>query len=246
MIELIIILVILIAALLIGYFAFNIRIKEIKKVGHSEKLDKISSKFPENKEICAEVLQILNNTKVKIKEELIGEGEKEKENKKDSLYVAISDTIFIGNINDTYTRIQTICHECLHSIQPKRLLLFNFIYSNIYIFYFLLSIILTIIGIFKDAKLQIIILTIMGFIYYAIRAYLENDAMIKAKYLAKDYMMYYIEKNPICTKEDVEEITEKYDEINLLGIPTYNYMLMIQALRKVIIFTLVALIKTFI
>ena len=189
--ELIIVLILLLVALMVGYYAFNIRINKIKEMGHSEKIDKLASKFPENKEICKEVLKILNNTKTKIKEENNEDNYNNKKNKKnaDSLYVAISDTIFIGDIKDTYTRIQTICHECLHSIQPRRLLIFNFIYSSIYIFYFLLSIILTIIGIFKDVKLQIIILTIMGFVYYAIRAYLENDAMIKAKYLAKEYML---------------------------------------------------------
>ena len=191
-----------------------------------------------------DVLKMLNNTKVTIKEEIKSEGKKDEEKRKDSLYVAISDTIFIGNINDTYTRIQTICHECLHSIQPRRLLLFNFIYTNIYILYFIISCILTIVGVFKDTKLQIIILTIMGLLYYVIRAYLENDAMIKARYLAKDYMLRYIEKNPICTKEEVEEITKKYDEINLLGIPAYNYMLMFQALRKVAIYVVIALIKS--
>ena len=181
--ELIIALVFLLGILIAGYFAFNIRIKEIKESGHNEKFDEITAKFPNNKEICEDVLKILDNTKVKIKEE-------EASNKKTtSLYVAISDTIFIGNIKDTYTRIQTVCHECLHSIQPRRLLLFNFIYSNIYILYFVTSCILTIVGVFKDTKLQIIILSILSFIYYAVRAYLENDAMIKARFLAKDYML---------------------------------------------------------
>lgn len=129
------------------------------------------------------MLKKLNNTKVKVKEEL------ESKEKKDSLYVAISDTIFIGNIKDTYTRIQTVCHECLHSVQPRRLLLFNFIFSNIYIFYFILSTLLTIIGVFKDTKLQTIILLIMSYLFYAVRSYLETDAMTKARYLAKDYML---------------------------------------------------------
>lgn len=151
-------------------------------MGNDKELDEIASKFPENKEICEEVLKSYDNTKVKIQQE-------EGVNKKDSLYVAILDTIYIGNIKDTYTRIQTICHECLHSLQPRRLLLFNFIYSNIYIIYFVLSIILTIIGICKDIKLQIIILTIMSFLYYVIRSYLETDAMTKAKFVAKDYML---------------------------------------------------------
>ena len=176
--------------MLFGYFIFDIRIKQIKEARHNKKLDEITSKFPENKEICEEVLKKLNNTKVKIKVEETEDSSKDnKEKRTDSLYIVISDSIFIGNIKDTYTRIQTVCHECLHSIQPRKLLLFNFIFSNIYLLYFVLSTILTIAGVIKDTKTQIIILTLLSFIYYAVRSYLETDAMTKARFLAKDYML---------------------------------------------------------
>lgn len=234
--EYIIILILLIVVIAIGYFIFNIKLKEIKKAGHNKKLDELASRFPENKQICKEILEKLKNTKVKIKEN-------EDKDNKTSLYVAISDTIFIANIKDTYTRIQTIAHECLHSVQSRKLLLFNFIYSNIYIGYFILSIILTIIGVFKDTKLQIIILSILGFFYYVIRSYLETDAMTKARYLAKEYMMKYIEKNPICKKEEIEDIVKEYDRINKLGIPATNYILMVNCFVKVIIYTLIVSIK---
>ena len=234
--EYVIVLILVIMIIGIGYFIFNIQVKEMKNAGKNEKLDKLINKFPENKEICKAILKKLNNEKVKIKEN------EDKENKT-SLYIAISDTIFIANIKDTYTRIQTIAHECLHSVQSKRLLLFNFIYSNIYILYFILSIILTILGVFKDIKLQIIILSMLGFFYYVIRSYLETDAMTKARYLAKDYMLEYIEANPICTKEEVEELIEEYDRINNLGIPATNYILMVNCISKVIIYILIAIVK---
>ena len=232
--ENIIILMLLIIVIVIGYFVFNIKLKEIKKAGNNKKLDELASRFPENKQICKEILEKLQNTKVKIKEN---------EDNKTSLYVAITDTIFIANIKDTYTRIQTIAHECLHSMQSRKLLLFNFIYSNIYIGYFILSIILTIIGVFKDTKLQIIILTILGFFYYVLRSYLEIDAMTKARYLSKEYMMEYIEKNPICKKEEAEDIVKEYDRINKLGIPATNYILMVNCIVKVIIYTLITSLK---
>ena len=196
----------------------------------------MTEKFPENKEICKSILEMLNNTKVKIQEN------NDKDNKT-SLYIAISDTIFIANIKDTYTRIQTIAHECLHSVQSRRLLLFNFIYSNIYILYFVISIILTILGIFKDTKLQIIILSLLGFFYYVIRSFLETDAMTKARYLASDYMLKYIEKNPIYKKEEIEEILIEYDRINNLGIPATNYILMVNCILKVILYILIVIIK---
>lgn len=208
----------------------------MKKAGNDEKLDKLTKRFPENKEIAKAILEKLENSKVKIKES------EDKDNKA-SLYIAISDTIFIANIKDTYTRIQTISHECLHSIQSRKLLLFNFIYSNFYFLYFVLSCILTAFGVFKDVKIQIILLTLFGFVYYVVRTYLETDAMTKAKYLAKEYMLDYIKINPICTKNEVEEIEKQYEKINKLGIPATNYILMVNCMVKIVIYVVLLLVK---
>ncbi len=220
------------------YVAFNINIKKIKQYTQKTNLDEITNKFPENKEICKTILKKLKNEKVKIKEN------EDKENKT-SLYIAISDTIFIANIKESFTRIQTIAHECLHSVQSRRILLFNFIYSNIYIIYFAISLILTIFGVIKNTYIQIIILTLMGFIYYIIRSYLETDAMTKAKYIAEDYMKEYIKENPICSPKEVQDICNKYDEMNQIGIPTYNFMLALNCIVKVIIYILVVIVRSF-
>lgn len=222
--------------MLIGFYIFDIQIKEMKKAGKNARLDEITSRFPENKEICEAILERLDNRKVKIKEN------EDKENKT-SLYLVISDTIFIANIKESYTRIQTIAHECLHSVQSKRLLLFNFVYSNVYFLYFLISMILTILGIFKEVKLQLVILCILSFLYYVVRSYLETDAMIKAQYLAKEYMLEYIQKNPVCTKEEVEMITEEYDRINKLGIPATNYILMVNCMIKLLLYGMISIFK---
>ena len=231
--ELVIVLIVLVIILIIGAFIFEVNLKKIKEVGNNKKCNDIVSKFPNNKEICEDILEKLNNKKVKIKEN---------NDKTASLYIAISDTIFIANISKTYTRIQTIAHECLHSVQNQKLLLFNYIYSNFYILYFILSVILTILGVFKDTKLQVIILTILGFFYYVIRAYLETDAMTKAPYLAKEYMLQYIEKNPIYNKEKIEEVEKEYHRINNIGIPATNYILFFNCILKVIIYTIIAVI----
>ncbi len=231
--ELVIALIVLVIILIIGAFIFEVNLKKIKEAGNNKKCDDIVSKFPNNKEICEDILEKLNNKKVKIREN---------NDKTASLYIAISDTIFIANISKTYTRIQTIAHECLHSVQNQKLLLFNYIYSNFYILYFILSVILTILGVFKDTKLQVIILTILGFFYYVIRAYLEIDAMTKAPYLAKEYMLQYIEKNPICNKEKIEEVEKEYQRINNIGIPATNYILFFNCILKVIIYTIIAVI----
>ncbi|MCI8361576.1 MAG: hypothetical protein HFJ41_00150 [Clostridia bacterium] len=219
------------------YMAFDINIKKIKQYTKKNDLDEITNKFPENKEICEAILKKLKNEKVKIKEN-------EDKNNKTSLYVAISDTIFIANIKESFTRIQTIAHECIHSVQSRRLLLFNFIYSNIYMLYFGISLILTIFGIIKNTYIQIIILILMSFIYYIIRSYLETDAMIKARYVAEDYMKEYIKKERVCTEEDIEKICNKYDEINPIGIPTYNFILVVNWIVKVMVYTLIVIIRS--
>ena len=76
--------------------------------------NEIANKLPENKEICKAILKKLHNENVKIQEN-------EDKDNKTSLYIAISNTIFIANIKDTFTRVQTIAHECIHSTQNKKL-----------------------------------------------------------------------------------------------------------------------------
>lgn len=227
-----------ITTIAILYFALGVNIKKIKETAKNEKLDELVSKFPENGEICKILLKKLKNEKVTIKQN------EDKENKT-SLYVAISNTIFIANIKDTYTRIQTIAHECIHSTQSKRMLLFNFYYSNIYLLYFVISIILTICKVFTNYNLQIIILLLMGVIYYIIRSFLETDAMTKARYIAEEYMKEYIKESEIIKNEEVKEIVDKYDRLNKIGIPTYNFLLINNTIIKIIIYTIIVIILNF-
>lgn len=221
------------------YFALGVNIKKIKESAKNEKLNEIASKFPENEEICKAILKKLKNEKTIVKQN------EDKENKT-SLYIAISNTIFIANIKDTYTRIQTIAHECIHSIQNRRMLLFNFYYSNIYLLYFATSVLLTIFKVFKNYNLQIIILILMSTIYYVIRSYLETDAMTKARYIAEEYMKDYIKENRTVTNEEVKEIVSEYDRINRIGIPTYNFLLINSTIIKIIIYTIISIIVNFI
>lgn len=237
--EYIPVLIICLFVIAIIYWIFDVNMKKIKDEAENKKLDEIVNKFPANEEICKNILKKLGNEKVKVKEN------EDKENKT-SLYIAISDTIFIANIKDTYTRIQTIAHECLHSVQNRKMLLFNFYYSNVYLLYFILSIILTIFGVLKNYNLQIIILTLMGLVYYVVRSYLETDAMTKAKYVAEDYMKEYIDKNKICTEKEIEEMSKQYDRINKIGIPATNAILFSNTLIKVIIYTVFVIIISFI
>ena len=125
--EYIVLLIIEIIIFIILGIMFDVNIKKIKQIGEDKELDTLTQKYPGNIEICKWYLRKLKNENVKIEED-------EKSNA--TLYLVTSNKIFIANLKNSYTRIQTIAHECLHSIQNKKLLWFNFIFSNIYLLYF--------------------------------------------------------------------------------------------------------------
>ena len=210
---------------------YKININEIKKIGEDNKeLDNIAKKYPSNIEICKSILKKLNNEKVTIQED------KEANN---CLYIAVSDKIIIANMRESFTRIQTIAHECLHSVQDRRILLFNFIYSIFYLLYFYVIAILAIFKILPQKNLFITIYLILSYIYYFVRSYLENDAMIKARFLAKEYM----EEAEISNKKEIEKIVNEYDKLNKIGIKTVNYKLFSTTIIKTIILALIFLIR---
>lgn len=218
----------LILLILIGLrIILNIDVVTIKKLAQNEKLNKITDAFPENIEICKKICAMIGNKKVKIEED---------KTSKTSLYLIVTNKISIANLKGNYTRIQTIAHECIHSMQDKRILWANFIFSNIFLIYFILSIILTALGIFKDIMLQVSILSLMGLVYYFIRSYLETDAIIKARYLAREYMKY----EKILKPQEMQEILENYDVLNKIGVKAVNYKLIVSVLLKVLIYTLLS------
>ena len=204
-------------------FIFEYKLKELKEIGKDEELDKLANKYPENIEMCKTYLKMLDNKNVEIEEN---------KETKTSLYIAITNKISIANVRNTYTRIQTIAHECLHSVQDRKLLLFNFWFSNFYLIYFFIICILEIFNILPYKNIFLSILIILSFVYYMIRAFLENDAMIKAKILAKQYM----EDIKISTKEEIEKIVSGFEKINNKGIKCINYNLFLGCMIKILIF----------
>lgn len=228
--EYLIILVISIIFLIILKFIFSVDIKEIKKLGENNELDNITNVFPNNITICKKYLHKLNNEKVKIEENKDGET---------SLYIAISDKIIIANLKNSFTRIQTIAHECLHSVQDRKILIFNNIFSNIYLLYFVIILILAILKVLPYKIMFLNIFIIFGLIYYVVRAYLENDAMIKARFLAKEYM----EEEKILKQNEIDKIVKEYDKINNIGIKCVNYNLLMGILIKIIIISLICYIR---
>ena len=233
--EYIITIAIMAISIILLKIGLNIHIKDIKKIkeiGYDKELNKIASKFPDNKEICTEILEKLDNKKVQVEEE---------SDSKTSLYIAVSNKIIIANIKDTFTRIQTIAHECLHSVQNRTMLLFNFIFSNISLLYFLVAIFLVLFNVL-DGFVFIQIYIGIGIISYAIKSYLETDAMTKAFYIAKEYMEETAKARANITKEEVDILLDNMKKLNKIGIPLTNFYLIVGIMLKIIFLCIIGLI----
>ncbi len=197
--------IILVTVVILKY-AFNINFKEIEKIAEDKELEQLTDRFPENKQIAEEMLEMVENKNVKIEEV---------KNTTTSLYIVLTNKILIADLKNNYGRIQTIAHECLHSIQSKRLLICNFILSNIFILYWFIISILTVLHKAGDTSQHLFLLLIMGAMKSIIRGYLECDAMIKSRYLAEKYIC---KKNVLETDES-EKLLKKYEKINQIGVP---------------------------
>ena len=203
-------------------YVFDYSRKELKHIGKNEELDALAKVYPSNGEMCQEYLKKLENEGVQIEEN---------EGAEASLYIAITNKILIANIQKSYTRIQTIAHECLHSIQSRKLLLFNFVFSNLYLIYFLIICGLMIFKVLPNKMMFLTIFLILSMIYYMVRVFLENDAMIKARYLAKEYM----EEKNLSSPEEIKKLVAGFDNINDVGIKCINYLFFMLIMVKVLI-----------
>ena len=226
--ELIIIIVAIIAIITI-FFMMKTNVKELEQIALDKELNTISEKFPDNIEISKAILEKLKNKTTKIEEDKESEA---------TLYIAIQDKISIGNTHKSFTRIQTIAHECLHSVQDRKMLIFNFIYSNIYLLYFVIICILIILKRLDNIIMYSNIFLILSFIYYVVRVFLENDAMIKAQYIAREYM----QEQAVATEEEVDKIFKGFQNLNKGLIKGTNCNLFTGIMIKLVIFNALALI----
>lgn len=226
--ELIIIIIAIIAIITI-YFMMKTNAKELKEIALDQELNSIAEKFPDNTEICKAILKKIGNETTKIEEDKKSET---------TLYIAMQDKVSIGNTHESFTRIQTMAHECLHSIQDRKMLIFNFIYSNIYLIYFVITCVLVIVKKIENIMLYSNIFLILSFIYYVVRVFLENDAMIKAQYIAREYM----EEQAIVTEEEINKVFNGFKKLNKGLIKGTNCNLFIGIMIKLVIFNALALI----
>ena len=227
--ENIIYIVLLVITIALFFVIFKINLKKAKELQENKELEKITDKFPDNVEIAKEMLQILGNKGVKIEEA---------KGTQTSLYIAVTNKISIADMKNNYARIQTIAHECLHSCQDRTLLLFNFIFSNINIIYFIAISVLTILKVIHNQMLQVAILMLFMFIQFTVRSFLEIDAMTRSRFFAKEY----IEKKNLISKEEQEKLLEQYKEINKMGIPFTIWNLLMNGFIRVIIYCILCII----
>ena len=215
--EYIIVIIISVITILLLKIGFNVKIKDVKKIkeiGTDKSLNEIANKFPENRQICEKILEKLGNKSVEIEEN---------EETKTSLFLVMTNKIIIAKIKDSFTRIQTIAHECLHSVQSRRILLFNFVFSNLFLLSFIVFLVLILFKV-GNAMNYIVAYTMLALIYLCIREYIETEAMGKAKYLAKEYMQEYSAENEDVTKQDIDVLVDNFENLNKIGIPRLPYM----------------------
>lgn len=209
----------------------NIKFGKLKDLNKrkSEELKKIANKFPESNKICEDILNSLENKKVEIKiEPEYGS----------CLYTVFNNTITIGKFNQDYMKIQTIAHECIHSIQNKTTLWSNFIVTNIYLIYFVVVLILAFFNKLQYSSVHILTLLFLSIIQYIVRNGLEVDAMTRAKYIAKEY----IEKKKLLNEDEEEKLLKEYDEVNSIGIPFMSYYLILSDIVKIVFFCIAVLV----
>lgn len=224
--ELLIILIIIIITQITLKIVLKTNKKEIMKIVENERLNDRTQELPENVVICKDILKKINNEKVKVEEE----------EKTNCFYFIATDKIILNKDKKFFTRIQTIVHECVHSIQNKNVLWFNYIFTNLLNLFWLVITILTVVGVIKNYILFVSIMLILAMVFYVIRSYLEIEAMTKAKYISKEYLE---EKN---VKETKEIITE-YEKINNIGIKYTCYKLISSKLYLIILYIIICLIK---
>ncbi len=232
MLEISIILAGVITLILLKIF-LNVDFKKLKKLNIesngnlSDITDKISKINQEN--MCKDILKELDckDVKVNVAPEY-----------NSCLYTIFNNTITIGKFKEEYMKPQTIAHECIHASQNKITLWANFIFTNIYLLFWIVISVLALLNKLPNTSVFIIAFIFASLIQYIIRYSLENEAMLKAKFIAKEY----IEENKTLNKEEEQLLLNEYDRVNKLGIPFMNYYQISMNIIKIMILAFVCLI----
>ena len=112
---------------------------------------------------------------------------------------------------------------------------YNLIRNLVLMFLGFITLVLAILGKLHNQMACVAVLAILGLVYLIVRMYLENDAMIKARFLAKEYM----EEKGISSKEDIDKMIKQYDIVNDLGIKCVHYQLFLTVMYKIALLSLI-------
>ena len=198
----------------------------VVEVIHNEEISPILKKIGDNEVIAKEILNNLNNTHTSV--------EKNKDdNIKASFYNCNLDKIVIKDTKDLedLSRVVHIAHECVHSIQDKKIQKVHFIISNIQILYFLAIFIYFFYN--KNMELRFALLLIQMFVFFCaffIKVVLESDATYRAVLVSLEYLHDKVNLKQLKTfKQIVEDNLYKLVPISYFGLFMQGIILLIIA-----------------
>ena len=146
---------------------------------------------------------------------------------------------FLKKLNNEKVKVEENSDNEASLYIAVTILMFNFIFSNIYILYYITICVLAIFKILPNKLVFLSIYLLLSLVYYMVRIYLENDAMINAKYLAKEYM----EEIKISSKEEINKIVKEFGKINDIGIRCVNYKFFLNIIVKLLIFLGICIVR---
>lgn len=193
---------------------------------YNETLSPMVKKIGDNKEIAKEILKYLSNSSTEVEKNM-------DKNIKSSFYNCNTDKIVIKDTEDLEdcSRVVHISHECVHSIQNKKLLKCHFIISNIQILYFLSIFIYFFYN--KNIELRFNLLIIQLFIFIAtffMKIVLESDATYRAVGVASGYLKDKIgSENSELFKKIIEEKIYKLVPMSYFGLYMQGVILLLIA-----------------
>lgn len=178
--------ILLICTIFSAIVLFFISNKKVEKENefYDEVVSGVVEKIGDNEQIAKEILKFIGNTSTTVEKN-------EDEKIKASFYNGNNDKITIKDTKDLKecSRIVHIAHECIHSVQDKKIVKASFILSNIQILYFL--------GIFiyffynKNSDTRFALLLVQVFIFimtFFVKIVLESDASYRGPELAFSYL----------------------------------------------------------
>lgn len=207
---------------------FFCTLKYFKKNSKENKeVNNIVKKLPSTPIIARDILNLISNntTRVIFDKDI-----------KNSYYIFLKDKIYISSNekNNDFKRCLLVAHECRHSIQSKLLQKINFIFSNIELVLFALTI-------FVLAVLKI---TKFRYIYFLIcilsmipRLYLELDAIIESLKISNNYVRTKLEES------EAKKLNDIYTSLIKLLLPFSLIALFLGKIIRMVITLFLSILK---